>query len=104
MAGSVLLSGGNDFSPEGSALIKAIFRLAHKQQPRFVVVPAAATDNPRKASRNSTGAFNALGGLGEIAMITDAVTANEPVVSAAMESTDVIYLTDGNPFDAVQIL
>ncbi len=104
MAGSVLLSGGNDFSPEGSALIKAIFRLVHKAQPRMVVVPVAATDNPRKASRNSTGAFNALGARAEIAMITDAATANDPVVSAAMESTDVIYLTDGNPFDAVESL
>ncbi len=104
MPGSVLLSGGDDFSPEGSALIKAVFRLAHKPHPRMVVVPVAATDNPRKASRNSTGAFNALGAQAEIAMITDAATANDPLTSAAMETTDVIYLTDGNPYDAVQSL
>ena len=41
MAGPVLLSGGSDFSPEGSALIKVIFRLARKAQPRMVVVPVA---------------------------------------------------------------
>ena len=34
-------------------------------------------------------------------MIADAATANDPTESAPMESAHIVYLTDGNPLDAV---
>ncbi len=104
MAGSVILSGGNDFSPEGNALVKAVLSLASQPNPRLVVVPVAATDNPRRAARNSTGAFSALGARAEPVLIADAVTANDPTESAPLESAHIVYLTDGNPLDAVTSL
>ena len=104
MAGSVILSGGNDFSPEGNALVKAVLSLARQPDPRLIVVPVAATDNPRRAARNSTGAFSALGAKAEPVLIADAATANDPTESAPLESAHIVYLTDGNPLDAVTIL
>jgi cyanophycinase len=102
MAGSVILSGGDDFSPEGNALVKAMLGLARQSAPRLVVVPVAAADNPRKAARNSTGAFSALGARAEPLSITDADTAHDPSLSVSMENAHIIYLTDGNPLDAVE--
>jgi cyanophycinase-like exopeptidase len=101
---SVVLIGGNEFAEESDALNKAILRLAGKAAPRVLIVPVAATDNPRKAARSGVGHFNALRAASDAAMITDRGTADDPVASAPMETADVIYLTDGNPASVVEIL
>src|SRR6185295_1760705 len=100
----VVLNGGNEFSAESDALNKAMLRLVRKNTPRILIVPVAATDNPRKAGRSGVGYFKALRAQAELAMIMDRSTANDPAESAPMETTDVIYLTDGNPASAVEIL
>ncbi len=99
-----VLNGGNEFSADSHALNHAMLRLVRKSAPRVVVVPVAATDNPRRAVRGGVGYFNSLGAEAESAMITDSATANDPTASAPMETTDVIYFTDGNPLSIVEIL
>jgi cyanophycinase-like exopeptidase len=101
---AVVLNGGNEFSEESDALNKALLRLVRKNKPRVLIVPVAAIDNPRKAGRGGVGYFNALRAEAELAMITDRATADDPAMSAPMETADVIYLTDGNPASAVAIL
>ncbi len=104
MAGMVVLSGGNEFEPESRALNVALLRAAKAKKPHVVIVPVASTDNPRKAARGGIGTFSALGARVEAPMIADAATANDVAMSAPMETADVIYLTDGNPMDAVSAL
>jgi len=70
MAGSVLLSGGSEFTPEGRALVKAIFRPgAQGNSLGWWSCPSRRQITRARRPRNSTGAFNALGARADIAMI-----------------------------------
>jgi cyanophycinase-like exopeptidase len=100
----VVLNGGNEFSTESNALNRALLRLARKQPPRVLIVPAAEANNPRKATRSGVAYFKALGADADAVLISDHAAANDPAASAPIETTEVIYLTDGNPLHALKAL
>ncbi len=102
MTGLVVLCGGNEFEEESDSLNKALLDAVKGKKPRLVVLPIAATQNPRKATKQGVNYFNKIGAWAESMMISDAATANAPEMSAPMETADIIYLTDGNPADAVE--
>jgi cyanophycinase-like exopeptidase len=104
MPGPLVLIGGEEFSSDTNPLNQALLRAAAQPLPRAAIVPAAARDNPRKASRSGESALSKLGSRIEVVMIADPATANDPLASAPFETTDVIYLTDGSPLGAVEIL
>lgn len=104
MTGPVVLCGGNEFEEASIPLSRAILKLAAKKQPRIAVLPIAATDNPRKAVRSGMGHFKSLNAQVEAMLISDAKSANDGSLTGALETSEVIYLTDGNPADAVQNL
>src|SRR5689334_15004381 len=97
-----MLCGGNEFEEESNSLNKALLDAVKGKKPRLVVLPIAATDNPRKAIKQGVNYFNKIGAWAESIMIVDADTANVPETSAPMETADIIYLTDGNPADALE--
>lgn len=102
MAGLIVLCGGNEFEDESISLNKAMLAAVKGKKPRLLVLPIASTDNPRKATKRGVGYFNKIGTWAESTMIVNAETANDPAMSAPMETADIIFLTDGNPFDAVE--
>lgn len=103
MPGRVMLIGGNEFGRESTPLLSRLLRAAGPDAPRVTVLPTAA-DNPRKAARQAVGALNALGAKAAPVMIADATIASDPAASAALESTQIVYLTDGNPLALVEAL
>lgn len=103
MAGSVLLCGGNEFERESTPLNQAALHLIRRKPPRVVVLPVA-TDNQRKVSRAGINYFSALNASVEASMIADKAAAQDPVISASFESTDMVYITDGNPLALVETL
>ncbi len=103
MSGAIVLNGGNEFSAESDALNKAMLSIARRGTPQLVIVPMGA-NNPRKAAQQGIRYFRTFGVQAESILFPDAAAANVAALSAAMESTDAIYLTDGNPLDAVRIL
>jgi cyanophycinase-like exopeptidase len=104
MPGPLVLIGGEEFSPDSNPLNQAVLRAVAEPLPRVALVPTAARDNPRKASRSGESALSKLGSRIEVVMIADPATANDPLASAPFETAEVIYLTDGSPLDAVEIL
>ncbi len=104
MPGPVVLSGGNELSPDSDALNKTILHLTDKPSPHLVVLPTAASDNPRKAARGAAGYFSAHGARVASVMISDKAMANDGASSAPLQSTDAIFLTDGNPLNVVETL
>ncbi|MEP7288487.1 MAG: Type 1 glutamine amidotransferase-like domain-containing protein [Chloroflexota bacterium] len=103
MQRTIALCGGNEFDQASMAFSRAILQLIeHSQAKHIVLLPVAATDNPRKTIRNGTGHFYAVGARPEAIMVVDKATAQDPLVSAPIETADVIYLADGNPLDAVE--
>ena len=102
MPGPVVLCGGNEFDEASLPVNKALLRLSKQKQPHVVIVPAAAADNPRRATKSGIGYLSALHARAEAAMIASANAADVAVLSAALETADVIYLPDGNPLDAVE--
>src|ERR1041385_3599127 len=96
VAGLVVLCGGNEFEEESNSLNKALLDVVKGKKPRLVVLPIAATANPRRAIKQGVNYFNKIGAWAESMMIVDAETANVPETSAPMETADIIYLTDGN--------
>jgi cyanophycinase len=103
MPGSAMLIGGNEFGGGSTSLLSRLLRAAGQDAPRVTVLPTAA-DNPRKAARQAVGALNALGAKAAPVMIADATIASDPAASAALESTQIVYLTDGNPLALVEAL
>ncbi|MCC7449915.1 MAG: Type 1 glutamine amidotransferase-like domain-containing protein [Anaerolineae bacterium] len=103
MPGAVVLNGGSEFTAESNALNQALVALVPRRPAQVVVVPMGA-DNPRKAAQQGLRYFRMFGIQAESILFPDAAAANVATLSAAMESADVIYLTDGNPLGAVQIL
>lgn len=104
MPGPLVLIGGSEFSPESITVNQAVLRAAGQPLPRVAVVPVAARDNPRKAGRGGESALSKLGARIEVVMIADHITASDPLASAPFETSEVIYLTDGSPLDAVETL
>lgn len=104
MPGPLILIGGSEFSPETNPVNQAVLRAGRQPLPRVVIMPSAARDNPRKAARSGESALSKLGARIEVVMIADPETANDPLASAPLEAAEVIYLTDGSPLDAVEIL
>jgi peptidase E len=104
LPGSIALCGGNEFDPASIPFSKAILRLTGTKQPHVVIVPVAATDNPRKAARAGVGHFNSIGARTESIMVVNRETAQDSMMSASIETADVVYLSDGNPLDAVEAL
>lgn len=103
MPGSVMLIGGNEFGAENNTLLKRLLHATRQEAPRVAVMPTAA-DNPRKAARQAVGALNALGAKAEPVMIADSAIASDPAASAALESVQIVYLTDGNPLALIEAL
>src|SRR5258707_12644089 len=97
MPGPIVLCGGSEFEEASIPLNKAVVRLAGQTEPRVAIVPIAATDNSRKAARSGVGHFKALNARAEAILISDAKSANDGALTGALETSDVIYLTDGNP-------
>lgn len=79
-----------------------MLRQSRERVPTLVIIPVAATDNPRKSVKAGVRYFDSLGARTEYAMVVDADTADLGGQAAAVERADVIYLSDGNPFDAVK--
>ena len=102
MPGAIVLNGGNEFAAESNVLNKAMLDLTSRRPVQLVVVPMGA-NNPRKAAQQGIRYFRMFGLQAESILFPDAAAANVATLSAAMESADVIYLTDGNPLDAVRI-
>lgn len=105
MPGAIVLNGGNEFTAESNALNQAMLGMTQPRPvaPQLVIVPMGA-DNPRKAAQQGIRYFRSFGIQAESMLFPDAAAANVATLSAAMESADAIYLTDGNPLDAVRIL
>ncbi len=101
MVKPLMLSGGAEFTPESNALDRAMLRQSSERVPIVVIVPVAATDNPRKVVKPGVRYFDSLGARAGYAMVVDAQTADMGGQAAEVERANVIYLPDGSPLDAV---
>lgn len=102
MPGVVALDGGNEFAPENQAIYAEIHRTTGLSTPRLVILPTAATDNPRKAARSAHAFFRRLGYESEYIMTAGEESADDLQAAFPLERAHAIYLTDGNPLDAVR--
>lgn len=104
MSKSLVLSGGGEFEPASNALDRASLALTRISYPTLVIVPAAAAAHAKRTVRAGVRYFNALGAEAAFTMVVDEETAALGDKAVSLENTDVIYLTDGNPLDAVNAL
>jgi cyanophycinase-like exopeptidase len=103
LAGSVVICGGSEFEPDSLPVSRAILQLIKRKDQRVSIIPVAA-DNPRKVAKNGLGHFRSLNVTAETILASDSDALNDSAISTLIETTHVIYLSDGNPLDAVEML
>ncbi|SRR5260221_9740715 len=101
MPGTVVLSGGDEFSPRSQPLNEALLRLTGKPEPHVVIVPIAA-DNPGKVARTGIYCLSALGAHVEWTMTdSESVSDRASVPLTSIETAHALFLPDGNPLSAI---
>ena len=97
MAGLIALVGGNEFRENCEPMDRALLaRLGSR--PKVIIIPAAAArENAARAAENGVSYFQRLGALAEAAMIIDAETARQPIMSDQVKKADLIYFSGGDP-------
>ena len=98
MTGRLALVGGDEFRPGCETMDAAILAAAGSSNPTVLIVPtAAAFENPARAADNGVRHFTSLGADASPLMVLNHDDAMDPAIAAEIESTDVVYLTGGNP-------
>jgi cyanophycinase-like exopeptidase len=103
LTGSLVLCGGSEFEPNSLPISRAILQLVKSRDQRVSIIPVAA-DNPRKVSKTGLGHFRSLNVTAESILASDSEALNDASISTLIETTHVIYLSDGNPLGAVEML
>jgi len=104
MTRTVVLSGGGEFEPENEALDRAMLKLTGISYPTLVIVPAAAAAHARRTVKPGVRYFDALSTETAFTMVVDDSTAENAEKQLTLENTNAIYLTDGSPLDATNVL
>ena len=98
MSESIALVGGNEFIDGCKKMDSAILESTNKKRPSVLIVPTAATrQNPHKAASNGVSYFSSLGANASALMIINSRDANNKDLLKPTETSDVIYLTGGDP-------
>ncbi len=98
MKGRLALVGGDEFRSGCDSMDAAILAATGKSNPVVLIVPtAAAFENPARAADNGVRHFRSLGADASPLMVLNHDDAMDAGTAAEAESTDVVYLTGGNP-------
>src|SRR5512135_3936703 len=103
MAGLIVLVGGNEFRPDCELMDRSLLnRLGH--EPKVLILPTAARENPSLAAANGIRYFQNLGAAAETADILQREDALDPAWAAKLEEADFLYFTGGDPFYLLSVL
>ena len=103
--GIIALVGGDEFRGNCIEMDRHILSLASRNKPHVVILPtAAAYENPRLAAGNGVRYFNALGAQTTAAMILDHNDTNNQEKISALEQSDILYITGGDPWHLLSAL
>ena len=106
MAYTVLLSGGEEFTPEHQPLDKRLLRMCHSNTPRIVVITATIGDYQTPAIRAAKRIFGQLGAEVEFAAVGNPNQAlfDQRPLTDVLEDARAVYFSDGNPLSLVTAL
>ena len=105
MSGRLALVGGDEFRSGCEDMDTAILAATGSSTPVVLIVPtAAAFENPARAADNGVRHFRSLGADASPLMVLNHDDATDPGVASEVESTDVVYLTGGNPAHLLESL
>ena len=94
----IALVGGDEFRPGCLEMDRAILASTGSERPRVAIVPtAAAAQGPDKAASNGVAHFSALGADAYPLMVLGPAQANNEEFLTPLHSSDVVYLTGGDP-------
>lgn len=108
MSGPIILCGGSEFEATATAINQKAMSLTELIDPHVVILPAAATDNPRKTGRIGIKTLSDLGARTEIITSVSSHYDGTEIVPGdyshllPIETADVLYFPDGSPLDMVE--
>jgi cyanophycinase-like exopeptidase len=108
MNGLIALVGAGEYLPVMEEVDRHLLASANSNKPRVVCLPTAAgqegDESVNRWSRMGVGHFQKLGADAQALRIIDKESANDPQFDAALENTDLIYFSGGNPLHLYQTL
>ena len=98
MKGKFALVGGDEFLPKCREMDNELLKMTGILRPNVVIVPtAAAMERPSLAAQHGMQQFDALGARASALMALRSEDADDEALTSAVDNSDVIYLTGGNP-------
>lgn len=105
MRGRIALVGGDEFQPSCRAMDNVLVEMTGIERPNVLIIPtAAAAERPMLAAENGIRQFDLMGARATSLMVLNSADANDEELTSAVDSTDIIYLTGGNPAHLLEVL
>ena len=99
------LLGGNEFLAPCKQFDQAIISMCSSMNPNVTIIPtAAANQNPYLAGKNGCDYFKKLGANPKSVGILTRKDANNLELTSQIQSSDIIYLTGGDPNHLVNVI
>ncbi|MYE54450.1 MAG: hypothetical protein F4X34_04545 [Chloroflexi bacterium] len=105
MRGRIVLVGGDEFQPSCRAMDNELVEMTGIERPNALIIPtAAAAERPTLAAENGIRQFDLMGARASSLMALNSADAGDEELTSAVDSTDIIYLTGGNPAHLLEVL
>ena len=105
MRGRIVLVGGDEFQPSCRAMDNELVEMTGIERPNVLIIPtAAAAERPTLAAENGIRQFDLMGARASSLMALNSADAGNEELTSAVDSTDIIYLTGGNPAHLLEVL
>ncbi len=105
MRGRIVLVGGDEFQPSCRAMDNELVEMTGIERPNVLIIPtAAAAERPTLAAENGIRQFDLMGARASSLMALNSADAGDEKLTSAVDSTDIIYLTGGNPAHLLEVL
>lgn len=105
MKGTLILHGGDAFTPQNKQLHYDWLRLIRgEHRPRVMIVPVATIQKPTLVAQETSRYFQGVATFPQYTEITDQLSANTAIHYEALDKVDAIVLTDGSPIYTVEQL
>ena len=105
MVGKIALVGGDEFLPNCRQMDNELLEMTGILKPNVLIVPtAAAMERPVLAAQHGIQQFDALGARASALMALSSKDADDEALTSAVDNSDVIYLTGGNPAHLLDVL
>lgn len=105
MKGKIVLVGGDEFLPSCREMDRAILETTGFLRPTVLIVPtAAAAERPSLAAQHGIRHFEVVGAETTSMMVLYSEDANDETLISAVDGTDIVYLSGGNPTHLLEVL